>query len=192
MSNWRYNLFPAPSEVGTDSTAPFRADCVTSTTTAKIMFEGREIGELQDFSFDENFSLIPIDELGTCHPVGFLPGFYKGSITATCAFINPDLFFTALNAGTELPWRIKQQFVGTTDIDITDFATYLNSVGLDYFNNTFTRMTDVISFDINVYDKDDVLLFGFQDCTLGARRVSISVGNVLIMQNLTMMYRRRI
>jgi len=177
----------------------------TTAITAKILFDKVQIGELQDFTYSENYSVMPIDGLGSSNTILFLPGIFRGQASARKAYLEPDLFFHTLlpNLSEDGIKHFKQigapittayggvlqnielaKDVSSLATDIVNFLTVTN--GKDNNKPSF-----VLSFDIEVYDSSDSVILKLEECVMDTRKLAISLSSVILFEDVTFRVRRR-
>jgi hypothetical protein len=176
---------------------------VTTAVTAKIMFDGFEIGELQDFTAQESYNIKEVYGCGSPIP-DFVPGFFSGVINSKKAFIDINMIFT------------KQQpaSAGQIDSTLSDIKSAVNTMGdllrdgsgainkiiSSYFlsrqdQSFMTMLGEPLTYanllDIEVKDFYGGTLNLYQDCIIDSRRMTISTAAIIIMEDLTIKFRKR-
>ena len=160
---------------------PIRMDTTISAANAVLEFEGVEIGELQEFTVDENFGTVRVKGIGSPGDVVHVPGFYEPTITSSRAFINGDVFFTLL---------------GTVDISKLDTESpEIDQVKSALIETVLSKGVKgaAIKFDIKVKNstldsagnRSSQVLTTYHECSIATKRWSLTTGNVIIMENAT-------
>lgn len=169
-----------------------------SAVTANVLFDGMKIGELQEITVEEDFNIKPIEQIGSGYIVEFLPGTSVGRIVAKRALLESDLFFDRLTPGmkasTALTDITKDISNGTIDISPSVKA----AEGLsDFWQAVFSgkaprdKLQFVVYFDVELLDADNVVFAKFSNCVLKARTLSITLGAVIVMQDITALFQAR-
>lgn len=169
-----------------------------SALTANILFDGQKIGELQELTVEEDFGTKPIEAIGSSYIVEFLPGTSTGRIIARRALLESDLFFDRLTPGvvatSGLSTIVKN--VSNGSIDISSALKTVEGAS-DFWNTIFTnkstkdRFSFVLYFDIELLNNKDVVFAKFEKCALRSRSLSVSLNNVIVMQDITCLFQKR-
>jgi len=178
-------------------------DPVTSSVNAKILFDGYEIGELQDFAAQETYNVREVYGCGTTLPT-LVPGFFSGVITSRKAYIDINLYFTMLQPMSQ----------GKVDSWLSSIRNAL-SLGADFLRDTYGTVNRLLLsysldsitdsmlkvqggnqiylnlFDIEVKDISGTTIHKYNDCVIDARKISASTGTVIILEDLTIKYKSR-
>ena len=166
--------------------------------TANVLFDGQIIGSLQEIIIEEEFNTKPIESIGSSYIVNFLPGTTTGRIIAKRALLESDLFFDRLNPGlvasAGLSGIVKNISGGQIDISttlqtvegISDFwnKMFLNKSAMDRFNF-------VLYFDVELINPQNVVFAKYEKCVLKSRSLNVTLGNVVIMQDIVALFQRR-
>jgi len=149
-------------------------DAATSALNIEIEFDGTPIGALQDVGITESFGSVDVYGIGSPIP-DFVPGLYKGSISAKKAFIDlnevASFFFTKFQ-----PWGTGtiEEFLPAVRNALTQYSNFIDktktqgvsgSVNSLISNSLLTglaanslkypsdneRVTSVVYFDIKIY-----------------------------------------
>lgn len=213
-----------------------------SSTNAIVYFSGHEVGHLQSLSIREDYSLQRVNSFWRNEPIGFVPGVYNFSATASKAFIeyesvlgniqdivktadsvinNPLGIVTAGAVSTIISGLLKSS-TGQSNSWVNGGNSFDMSGGYEavsnFTNNILPPMTSIfkrilsgvasigeifsnLAFEIRV--KNPILnidtsqsnlapilqqdLWVLRGCQLATRDIEISVGNVVIMENVTIM-----
>ena len=168
--------------------------------TAKILFDGTEIGALQELSIEEDFDVKPIKQIGSNIPAEFLPGTTTGRLIAQRAYLEGDLLFDKLTPslvpGSKLADLIKDSIGNSGELNVGSITDVLEDA-YDIYETLFLgrvlgeRATFVVHFDVELINPQNEIFAKFRKCTLSARSMSITIGGILIMQNVTMFFGSR-
>jgi len=167
--------------------------------TARILFDNVEVGTLQELNVEEDFHVQPVNQIGNNMPAVFLPGVHTGRIIASRALLDGDLFFDKLT-----PYLVpNSEMEGYIRSDIEDGEMQLNKPQqdvekvYDWFDALFSgktltdRATFVVYFDVELINPDDKIFAKYKNCCLTARSLSVTIGNIVVMQNVTMLFQTR-
>jgi len=171
--------------------------------TATIRFDEFDIGGMQEITISENWNLKQLNALGNRSPVAFIPGFFVGEITAKRAFIEKDnlknIFIHHLRPtlSSDVIDDIRLEDVTVNSADPVDTSLIINST---QFSNSINEFEDILEkwedlfytiyFDISIKDENRREIMLLNDCMLESKRTSISQGNIIIMQDITLKFRR--
>ena len=164
--------------------------------SAEITFFGETVGELQDFSLDENFNVQRVMAIGSPVDIRHLPGIYQATVTARRAFIEASKVFSLMttvdaskidgaanasigNALLFSPENLIKALKGTT-LSKGVFGVSLNfdiEVKQRRLQEDGTETTDI--------------LYTLNDCTINSRSTNITSANVIIFENASMFPRSR-
>ena len=185
------------------ATTPLSYTPITSATSAKILFDGFEIGELQDFVANETYNIKEVYSCGTNIPT-LVPGFFSGNITSQKAFVDLNLFFTKLqpmSTGKVDSWlsTLKNALNLSADFlrdNLGTIGKLLESYGMGAITDSLLKVTENNLTQLNLFDIEIKDFFGttintYSDCVIDSRRISIATGHVVILENLNIRYRRR-
>lgn len=172
---------------------PLSYDATWTATTASIKFMGEEIGELQDFTLDENFNTQRIQGIGHPADLRHIPGFYQATLTSRRAFIKASKMFTLMTTADAA--KVAQYAGGTFD-PTTRIVSGLDTVGLTQAlaETALTRniLGITLNFDIEVKAKfvengvvSEQTIYVLNECSVSSRSSSVTTGNVIIFENLT-------
>lgn len=168
-----------------------------SASTALILLDNTEIGELQNLSVSEEYNVIPVNQMGSSLPVAFVPGVYKGTVKAKRALLEIDKVFQVLAPGTDVETvkhLIDQILPGGSSV--IQPALDLNDL-IKRITNFFSAKTkaepfsQVITFTIKVLDADNHEQMRLERCVLTGRTLTLDVGGIVIMQDLSIIYQKR-
>jgi hypothetical protein len=167
-----------------------------SGATAAILFDGFEIGYLQNFTLTESYNTREIDQIGSSSVVEFIPGVYRGNLTSQRAFIETDLFFSKLGAGSTIEGvSDSSPIYSGLGVSIGEGKTlneYMKSISPVYdsqpniFRNSYS-----LYFDIQVKDANGDIAFTCVDCIIDQRRITLATSNVLLLEDLTIKFKRK-
>lgn len=166
--------------------------------TASILFDGQKIGELQELIVQEEFNTKPIESIGSNFILDFLPGTTTGRILAKKALLESDLFFDRLTPGlsssTGLSGIVKD--ISGNRIDISTELKTIEGIS-DFWNTIFSnksindRYNFVLYFDIELINQNNVVFAKFDRCCIKSRSLSVTLGNVVIMQDIVILFQKR-
>ena len=171
---------------------------VFSASTALILIDNVEVGELQHLTVREEYDVKPVHELGSSISVAFVPGLYKGTVTARRALLEIDKVFQALAPGTDtdaLKNLLNQILPGSGQVIKT--AVNLNDLIRQMANFFSAKVkgepySQIITFTIKVLDADNVEQMRLEQCILTGRTFAIDVGSIVIMQDLNILFQKRV
>lgn len=192
-------------------------DTVVTALTVAITFDDYQIGEFQNLTATESYGVTEVYGVGSPVP-DFIPGLFKGSLTAKKGFVDVNLFFTKLQ-----PWAVGsansanpasfRKVLDEAGNFITSGPQSLNALFSNFISlgteNLILhspiqreRYTKQLLFDIKVYKNlvsstnstgtSQELLNTYKDCIIDSRRITIDASTVVIMEDLTIKYRIRI
>lgn len=170
-----------------------------SAVTANILFDGQKIGTLQDITLEEDFNIKPVEQIGSSFMVEFLPGTSSGRLIAKRAMLESDLFFDKLTPGMKATDAIAQQIkdISNGKIDLAPSALIAEGLS-DFWQGLFggkepkDRLNFVVYFDIEFLNESDEVFAKFKKCVLKSRTINVSLSNIIIMQDIIMMFQQRI
>jgi len=167
--------------------------------TANIYFDGQKVGQLQEATVEENYNVKPIEQIGSNYPVEFLPGTYSGRIIASRALLEGDLFFDKLTPGltsSEALGRAVTDMIGDGNIEIDSAIEVAEGIN-DFWNTVFLgktprdRFNFVVYFDVELVNADNVAFAKYNNCCITARTLSVTLSNVVVLQNITALFKNR-
>lgn len=168
-----------------------------SSSTALILMDNIEIGELQNLTVREEFNVKPVVEMGSNIPVAFVPGVYTGTATARRALLEIDKIFQVLAPGTDaksLEDLIDQVIPNLSSLirNALSLNDVINQVARFFSAKTKSEpFTQVINFGIKVLDIDNKVQLRLENCVLTGRTFTVDVGSLVVMQDLTIMFQKR-
>lgn len=168
--------------------------------TATIFFDGTRVGELQDIVVEEDYAIKPIEQIGSSFVMEFLPGTVTGRMSAKRALLEGDLFFDkltpAINASEGLTQLVSNVSNGRFTFNPQDLQNLegLNSLVTAIFSGKTPRdrLTFVVYFDIELVNANGDVFTKLTDCMIKTRNMSISLGHVVLMQDLTILFKKRL
>lgn len=169
-------------------------------TTANILFDGVKIGELQSLTIEEEYNIKPIEQIGSSFIMEFLPGTVMGRVSARRALLEGDLFFDkltpALNASQGLAGIISNLTDGRLEASPDDLVKLqgLNDLATVIFSGKTPRdrLNFAVYFDIELTNPAGEVFTKLKDCIIKSRNMQISLGGIVIMQDLTILFKSRI
>jgi hypothetical protein len=169
-------------------------DPTWTSTTAIIKFMNEEVGELQDFTLDENFNIQRIQGIGNPADLKHVPGIYQATLTSRRAYLKANKIFTLLS--TLDASKISGTFDATTkQVTITDADALASALQDTVLTRGVVGVT--INFDVEVSAKyvdtsasptavKTQTIYTLNECSITSRGTSLTTGNVIIFENLTM------
>lgn len=187
-----------------------------SATTATIKFDGKAVGFLQNIRIIEDYSVKEVDSIGSNTPVGFVVGSYRGTVTASKAFLEADVLLdmmqpsvpanvaTTLGLDSLAPVTDRDK-VRATIKNVNDLIT-----GWTAFTDAFqgkrpnkVRNTFLVSFEIEIAANStdtaatpvadlkprDIILL--KDCVITARDITVDINQLIVMENISIKYLKR-
>jgi len=171
-----------------------------SALTARILFDGTDVGTLQELTVEEDFNVRQVNQIGSNIPAEFLPGTQTGRIIAARAMLEGDLLWDKLTPslvpGADLTELIKGAIDNSGELELNPVSDILEQA-YDIYEALFLgrvtgdRATFVVYFNVEILDPNDNIIAKFNKCTLTARTLSITIGNIIVMQNITMLFGSR-
>lgn len=195
-------------------------DQVVTALTVTIDFDGFTIGELQNLSATESYGVTEVYGVGSPVP-DFVPGLFRGSLTAKRAFVDMNHYFSTLQ-----PWAIGtpegadnsgfRRILDEYGNFLSNGAQSLNSMVSNFISVGITnavfhspipreRYTKMVLFDVKVFKKivtpisteyptgtGKFLLNTYKDCIIDTRRMTIDASSIIIAEDLSLKYRVRI
>ena len=187
---------------------PSYAGSVLSYTTAVILIDGVDVGEIQDLSFRQQFNVVDFLPLGQAVPRNFLVGGSVGMGSFRKAYLRPNYFIDKMKpnlALTESTMITQSQKSNRSTFDETSFqfAKILGGKTLsesDAYDeaNAMTSMIDglfsskinkkflTLYFDIELRQRmpeQDQKEFKLTDCVFTTRDFTINDSNVVLLEN---------
>lgn len=195
-------------------------DTVVTALTVAITFDDFQIGELQNLTASENYGVTEVYGVGSPTP-DFIPGLFKGALSARRGFVDVNAFFTKLQ-----PWAIGsaqdtdsqglRRVLDEAGNFLTNGPQSLNSLFSNFISVGLTqnsyhspiqreRFTKQLLFDVKVFKNITVptstefptgtsqeLMTTYKDCIIDTRRMTIDSSTIIIIEDLTLKYRIRI
>lgn len=171
-----------------------------SANNATIIFDNNPIGFLQNITINESYNVVEVDGIGSQVTVDYLPGVFKGRITAQRGLIELNFMFDLLKpfvSDTAVITSLLQNLPNKDNSSFTGVLSQIGNIG-DALNRVrsmfnpvgYNQAMNVIMFDVKIIDNNSQAeLFTLVDCILDSRSTSISLGNVLVMTDITLKYR---
>lgn len=182
-----------------------------SATTASIEFNGKVVGQLQNLRWDERQNLKRINEIGSSTPVAIMKGVSEYNLTASKAFIDADMIATLLRGmevqefidagGTAVTTRAR-----VSETSLPDETAAVRNALLAGGGTQILRGAKLINFffDITVssYSAETANSVGgviqaanlglnemiiFKECSIESRSARIDIGNLVVMQDLSIL-----
>ena len=178
------------------------ADAVNYLTapTATIKFDNVVIGTLANVVITENYNFREVDGVGHMFPRAFLQGSFRGAITARAAYIDPVPIVDSFISSVSTAGFVQKIFSPDSDTSLDGQLTFEKLDEIVGFvtqiltsnKSEYDRGSFILYFDVDVYDQNDKLWMSLGDCVIDSRRTSIDEGQVIIMRDLTMKFRKRV
>jgi hypothetical protein len=163
-----------------------------SALTASIRIDDiGEVGELQNISIEETFDVRPLQEVGSNVVNTFIPGVFRGILRAQRGVLDLDTIYQKLLPISDVD-TMKDRI--SVVMPANKSATFsLNGTVEDIFNSTIknNRLTHTLMFSVEIRNQDGSNFMKFEDCMINSRRISVNVNQVLILQDIEMVYRKR-
>lgn len=179
------------------SAAPFTA------LTASIKFNGIEVGELQDLSWQENNNVIPVNAIGSPIALTLVQGVRNYNLNARRAYLVADLLISLLE-GIRIEdvradfFRMYYRDPIPGSVPTTTIVNQVEGRGLSFTDKISTVFFDI---DINLAskfeDNPDMAgttsgIYTFTDCVIASRNQSLDTNSILSMENVTINAVRKI
>lgn len=186
-----------------------------SATTSTVLFGGKEVGQLQNMTWDENHNLRRINSIGSSVPVALLKGVSEYNLRANKAFIDADLIATLVRGVTKDELGTSTAVVSTTgrvntvaDTTANDLTTSVTSalttaggkilVGQKVINLFFSVKVQSLSSIGELLKPEAVAattvatlatkdLMTFTECSIQSRSARIDVGALVVMQDVNIL-----
>jgi hypothetical protein len=171
---------------------------IFSASTALILMDGIEIGELQNLNVREEFNVRPVVQLGSSIPVAFVPGVYNGTASARRALLDIDKIFQVLAPGTDA--KSLQDLLDATVPgvgSIIQTAQTINDV-IYQIANFFSAKTkgepwsQIVNFSIKILDMDNKEQMRLENCVLTGRSFTMDVSALVVIQDLNIIFQKRV
>ena len=162
-----------------------------SALTASIIMEDiGVIGELQSISVEETYDVRPLSEIGSNVVNAFIPGVYRGILRAQRGVVDLDLVFQKLLPASDTN-TMKDKLTAIAPNEAAFFS--LNNVVQNIFDSTTSnnRLSYNITFRIEIQDAGGNTFMKLENCMLNTRRISMNPNQVLILQDIEIVYRKR-
>lgn len=186
-------------------------DPTWTAVTAEMEFLGETVGELQDFTVDEQFGVQRMMAIGSPVDLKHVPGVYQATVTARRAFLDMNAVFSAM---TTIDARNFKDGTFTASSGTSAIATDLPKIKAALESTTLDRNSIIASldFDIVIYEKyvgagvpanpvtgtaatgatpTKKQRYSLNFCTVNSRSMSISAGNIIVMENVNILARSR-
>ena len=160
------------------------------------MFADQEIGELQNITIEEGYDLKILPEIGSNYSVAFIPGVFRGVVRAQKGILDITDLINKI-----IPYSSKSSIIDYISNITKDIANIKGFMSInDTFDFLFSHYEEnlkeksyplVYSFNVEIKDIDGKVFQKLEDCTINTRRVSINSGNLLILQDIELFYRKR-
>ena len=168
-------------------------------TTANVIFDGVRVGELQSITIEEDYNIKPIEQIGSSFIMEFLPGTVMGRVSAKRALLEGDLFFDkltpALNASQGLSQVVSNLTNGQFELPSEGILSLqgMNSLATVLFSGKVPkdRLNFAVYFDIELVNPEGEIFTKLSNCIIKSRNMQISLGGVVVMQDLTILFRNR-
>lgn len=188
-----------------------------SATTATIEFGGKEVGQLQNLTWDENHNLRRIPEIGSSVPVAILKGVSEYNLRANKAFIDADLVANLVRGASidelvdngadaeqvSLTGRARTGILNAASDDLTDSVTNALTTGSSiilpsqkvinlFFEVKIKSLSSIDSLlDRQPSDAVGELttkdLLSFKECSIQSRSARMDIGALVVMQDVNIM-----
>ena len=163
-----------------------------SAVTASIVIEDiGEVGQLQNVSIEETFDVRPVPEIGNTNVSVFVPGVFKGMLRAQRGLLDLDLIYQKL-----VPASDTNALKGLIDVVLSSSKSAtlsLNGTVESIFNETIkeNKLPFTITFAVELKDNSGNVFMRLEDCIINTRRITVNIGQVLVIQDLEILYRKR-
>lgn len=170
-------------------------DPTWTAVTAEMEFLGESVGELQDFSVDENFNVQRMVAIGSPVDVKHIPGVYQATITARRAFLDMNAVFSAITTidASKMAGAVDSATGTIPDLDKLKSALQNTTLGTN-------MVIASLDFDVTIFEKyiasgattpTKRTRYTFNSCTVNSRSMSVSAGNIIVMENVNILARSR-
>lgn len=183
-----------------------------SATTASIEFNGKVVGQLQNLRWDERQNLKRVNEIGSSTPVAIMKGVSEYNISASKAFIDSDLIATLLRGmevsefkdagGQTVTTKGRVSETGLLDESAAVrnallsggatqilrgaklinffFDIVISSYSATQANTSATGVIEAANLAMN-----EMIIF--KECSIESRSARIDVGNLVVMQDISIL-----
>jgi len=163
----------------------------TSQTATIYINDIGDVGELQSLSIEENFDLRPVPEIGKSNITTYVPGVFKGMCRAQRGVIDLDAIYQKLLPQSDVETMKSEISSVLASSKVATFS--LNGTIENIFDSTMknNRLTHILTFNIDIKDIDDNIFMRLENCMINTRKITMSVNQVLILQDLEIVYQKR-
>lgn len=167
--------------------------------TATLQFFGKQVGELQSLSWNENSNYKRVGGIGNGIESIHVPGISQYDLTARRAFLEADVVLDLISVYKTDQFEGKTPFSGIApnpksnafiDASVTNedlMNAIINGSGTIELGDKILN----VYFDISIQNAKGETLFTFEDCSLNTRRASMDVNGVIVMSDITFLARKK-
>jgi len=167
-----------------------------SAATATVVLDNEQVGELQNITIEEDYGMRPVNEIGSSYTNMFIPGVYSGRMRAQRALLEIDRIYQTLipNVDKSSIENLVDQVIG--DVASIRKITDINELiieRLTLFQNRAktNRYSHTLTFDVQILSSDEDEFIKLEGCIINSRKLTTSVGNVAILQDIDILFRKR-
>ena len=166
--------------------------------TAIITFMGKQVGELQSVGWNENSNYKRVSGIGNPIESIHVPGITQYDMTAKRAFLESDIIIDLVST--------LKTTDGTVD-SITPFFGNMANANSTTNSMTLANLQSALSggagnlelgdkiaalyFEVLINNAVGKVVYKFMDCSMNTRRASIDVGGIIIMNDVTILARKK-
>jgi len=172
--------------------SPITSQSTFSALTASISIDDiGEVGELQSVSVEETFDLRPLPEIGSNVVNTFIPGVFRGILRAQRGILDLDTIYQKLLPMSDVDTMKDKISVVLASNKSATFS--LNGTVEDIFNSTIksNRPTHNLMFNVEIKDQNSDIFMKLEGCMINSRKITINAGQILILQDIEIVYRKR-
>lgn len=166
--------------------------------TAIIQFMGRQVGELQSVSWNENTNYRRVSGIGNPIDSIHVPGITQYDLTARRAFLESDIIIDLVSSLKTTNGQVDgvDPFFGT----MTNANSVLNNLTVDNLRNALSggggnlETNDKIAalyFEVVINNAVGNTVYKFMDCSMNTRRSSVDVNGIIIMSDVSILARKK-
>ena len=170
-----------------------------TSATATLSFFGKQVGELQSLSWNENSNYKRVAGIGNGIDSIHVPGLSQYDLTARRAFLEADLVLDLISTMKTGQFSGKTPFSGVTPSATANSFIAASVTNEDLLNAIIAGSGTLelgdkivnIYFDISIQNSQGQSLFTFEDCSLNTRRASMDVNGVIVMSDIAFLARKK-
>ena len=158
--------------------------------TARVLWHGYEVGEMQNITVSENNNYRRIQAIGSGIEIRHVPGVYSGDVNAQRVYLEADLIVSLLNPIAEqyFPAGVQIARGRLIETSVTREQIAQAIVNGSGRVNIYDKVVNIY-FDVQILNSADHVVVTLHDCSLNSRSWTMNIGSVLLMENCGILYR---